>query len=50
MVEIWKYQKKKELTVHIVVKKLDLRLKCKECGKSQIKKSFRTGKAEFVAK
>ena len=32
------------------VKKLDLRLKCKECGKSQIKKSFRTGKAEFVAK
>ena len=30
--------------------KLDLRLKCKECGKSQIKKSFRTGKAEFVAK
>ena len=32
------------------VKKLDLRLKCKECGKSHIKKSFRAGKAEFVAK
>ena len=32
------------------VKKLDLRLKCKECGKSHIKQSFRTGKPEFVAK
>ena len=29
------------------VKKLDLRLKCKECGKSHIKQSFRTGKPEF---
>ena len=26
------------------------RLKCKECGKSHIKQSFRTGKPEFVAK
>ena len=31
------------------VKKLDLRLKCKECGKSHIASSFRTGKPEFVS-
>ncbi len=32
------------------IKKLDLRLKCKECGKAHIqKKSFRNGKIEFVA-
>ena len=30
--------------------KLDLRLKCKECGKSHIGTSFRTGKPEFVSK
>ncbi|WP_054835788.1 50S ribosomal protein L44e [Methanobrevibacter arboriphilus] len=31
------------------VKKLDLRYKCKECGKSRVASSFRTGKPEFVA-
>ena len=31
------------------VKKLDLRYKCKECGKSHIRKSFRVGKPEFVS-
>lgn len=32
------------------VKKLDLRYKCKECGKSHIKSSFRTAKPEFITK
>jgi len=33
------------------VKKLDLRYKCKECGKSHIKRnSFRVGKVDFVAR
>ena len=31
------------------VKKLDLRYKCKECGKSHIRKSFRVGKPEWVS-
>lgn len=32
------------------VKKLDLRYKCKECGKSHIKRSsFRAGKVEFIS-
>ena len=31
------------------VKKLDLRYKCKECGKSHIRKAFRSGKPEFVS-
>ena len=32
------------------VKKLDLRYKCKECGKAHIKGSgFRAGKVEFVS-
>jgi large subunit ribosomal protein L44e len=33
------------------IKKLDLRYKCKECGKSHIKRSsFRAGKVEFVVR
>jgi large subunit ribosomal protein L44e len=32
------------------VKKLDLRYKCKECGKSHIRKSLRVGKPEWVSK
>ena len=32
------------------VKKLDLRYKCKECGKSHVGNSFRVGKPEFVTK
>jgi large subunit ribosomal protein L44e len=31
------------------IRKLDLRLKCKECGKTHIGKSFRNGKVEFVS-
>ena len=33
-----------------VVKKLDLRLKCKECGKMHTKKGFRAKKFELKAK
>ena len=33
-----------------LVEKLDLRYKCKECGKSHIRKSLRVGKPEWVSK